>query len=200
MGDSRPGIVKDIVHLAGKLPDTTDLFDKNPDVVELLPKNLMKAAEKKRQAEVERKVRKEEREEREKKVVKHQSWHERPVTVMCISEDGSFLFTGGKDKMVLCWDLRGGPKDETKPPKRIEAHRTFAGHDGAVWGIGLLPAARNMLLSGGADGKVLLWGIGDLTKRDTAGTVASASGSMDHGGIVRVITGCPEDLSAGAGG
>lgn len=197
--DEKTDIIKDLIKLAGKLPETTELLDKNPDVVELLPENLLKAAERKRQAEVERRQRKEEAEVREKKVFKHQTWHERPVTAMVISEDGSFLFTCGKDKVILCWDLRNGPKEGAKA-KKIEAHRTFAGHDGAVWGLGLLPAARNMMLSGGADGKVLLWDTSNLTKSGIAGTVATSCGSFEHGGIIRVITGCPEDLSAGASG
>merc|ERR1712107_290473 len=102
---------------------------------------------------------------------------------MCISEDGNFLFTCGKDKMVLAWDLRNGPK-EGAAPRRMEAHRTFAGHDGAVWGLALLPAPRNLLVSGGADGTVMLWNTADLTKSGIAGTVASSVGTLNHGGII----------------
>lgn len=200
--DTKGSLVKDITQLAAKLPETTELLDKNPDIVALLPSNLLKAAERKRQEEVQRRQRKEEREEREKKVVKHQTWHERPVTNLCVSDDGSFLFTCGKDKMVLAWDLRdqkGTSSKEGGPARRLEACRTFAGHDGAIWGLG---HSQQKLYSGGADGKVLFWPTADLARSapGSEGSVVSHCGSMDHGGIVRVITGCPEDLAAGAGG
>ena len=69
------------------------------------------------------------------------------VTCATISDDGKTIFTGGRDNLVVAWDVA------TRKPKG-----RFFGHVGPVRSIGLIPKTK-VLYSAGHDGTVRFWHI-----------------------------------------
>lgn len=94
---------------------------------------------------------------------------------------------------MLCWSLE-------KPLLRCVC--TFAGHSGAVFALDVCaaaPPAPAWLLTGAADGQVMLWQ--GEPSRHASGSVVAPAHTLDHGGIVRVLRWCPfDDAEAPAAG
>lgn len=188
---SKPVLLKEVTALAVKLPGETEVLNKNQDITDLLPPAMQRDIEKKRKQEEERKQRREERQAEERRKPEFMCRHDRPILGIAVSKDSQHLFTCSKDKYVLCWSL-------AKP--LLQCICTFAGHTGAVWTVDVSASAGSApawLLSGAADGQVLLWQ--GEPSRYTTGTVASPVRTLDHGGIVRVLRWCPFDDGEAAG-
>mmetsp|Transcript_61500 Transcript_61500/g.146696 ORF Transcript_61500/g.146696 Transcript_61500/m.146696 type:complete len:630 (-) Transcript_61500:161-2050(-) len=71
--------------------------------------------------------------------------HSRPVTFVGFDPTGAYLFTCGKDKLVIAWSVSDG-----------QNARQYEGHEGAVWACSVSGDSR-LLLSCGADALVILW-------------------------------------------
>lgn len=177
--------VKSLGVVATKLPASCEALTKNADMLELLPENtVQKAFKAKEQAQVRAKQEEKRREERdarereERKRVDHQTRHDRPITCIAISPDGAYLYTSSKDKVIICWSAADS---------LLKSVRTFGGHDGAVWCVDV---ADKVLVSGGADGKIMLW---PAEVRGNHPAVVPATCQVNHGGIVRVARWCPFD-------
>lgn len=182
---SKDKLLKEVSALAAKLPGETECLHKNQDITDLLPNAAVRDIEKKRRQEEERRHRREERTVEERKKPEFMCRHDRPILGIAISKDGKHLFTCSKDKYVLCWSLEKA---------LLNCVVTFAGHNGAVFALDVSAAASSSpawLLSGGADGQVLLWQ-GEPSKHKP-GTVAAPVRTLEHGGIVRVLRWCPFD-------
>lgn len=189
-------MIKDVAACAGKLPASTELLDKNPDIVDLLPSSLVSGVQKKRR-EVEAKEKEDEarrqrraekeREERSKPIFMDR--HDRPILNIAVSKEDGYIFTCSKDKYVLCWSM-----EETV----LDCVCTYGGHQGAVFALDCSEgtrAAPARLISGGADGKVMLWATDAGRKKPKS--VAGPLVSIDHGGSVRVLRWCPFDAPGG---
>mmetsp|Transcript_159147 Transcript_159147/g.296603 ORF Transcript_159147/g.296603 Transcript_159147/m.296603 type:complete len:482 (-) Transcript_159147:65-1510(-) len=189
-------MIKDIAAIAGKLPGSTDLLDKNPDILEVLPASLVRGLEKQRRQvqakekeEEERRERRleKEREERSKPIFMKR--HDRCILGIAVSQIDGYIFTCSKDKYVNCWSMEN---------PLLECVCTYGGHGGAVFAIDCsegTPEAPARLISGGADGKVMLWAT-DVGRRKPK-SVASPLTTIDHGGSVRVLRWCPFDAPGG---
>lgn len=182
--DTLPASVKEIAAVATKLPGNSEVLEKNPDVVALLPQGTVQQAYKaKEQAQVrakqeeKRREWREEKERQERDRVEHQTRHDRPITCIATSPDGNYIYTSSKDKVILCWSTSDA---------LLVAVRTLGGHGGAVWCVDV----GEKVVSGGADGKVMLW---PADVRGNRPAVVSPSGEVNHGGIVKVARWCPFD-------
>mmetsp|Transcript_37051 Transcript_37051/g.80970 ORF Transcript_37051/g.80970 Transcript_37051/m.80970 type:complete len:483 (+) Transcript_37051:43-1491(+) len=201
--DGKQAIIDEIAGLARRLPVQSSLWEKNPDVVALLPDSALerrnKAMSDTRAAadrrDKDRQDRERERASRPERArartpPTHQTRHDRPVTRLTISPDGNFFYTSSKDKMILVWDVpqKGG--------QHMKARKTYAGHDGAVWGVDCCLSEgpnKGKLLSGSADGKICLWpGVETLGKRAEA---VAPLATLDHGGIVKFVEWSLDDNS-----
>jgi WD40 repeat protein len=71
-----------------------------------------------------------------------------PLTSLCISTDGTKLYAGCWDKLVWSWDIASGASTS-----KFQGHRDF------VKSIICFrtPAGQDILVSGGAEGDVLIW-------------------------------------------
>lgn len=186
--ESRDDMVKEVGRLAARLPGETELLDKNPDITELLPAGVRQGVRKARVENIERekqeqqrRERRDEKEREERKRAEFMTSHDRPILSVCSDAEGR-LYTGSKDKMVISWDTNS---------RQLMAAVTFAGHDGAVYCVDVSrPDAPvpSRLLSGGADGKILMW-----RTKVKGGQVASADSVTECGGSVRVLRWCPLD-------
>jgi len=180
--DAKSDLIKDLIHLAAKLPAGTELFDKNPDIADLVPNRTKAVAKKKAVETQQRQERKEEREREERDRPEFKTNHSRPITGVVVSDDGRFLFTCSKDKLVLCWSMN---------ERMLKCICTLAGHQGALWA---LDVAGPRLLSGGADGKVNLWAADQACRpRGREYVMSNPLFTLNHGGIVRVLRWCPFD-------
>ncbi|XP_058149817.1 telomerase protein component 1 isoform X1 [Dasypus novemcinctus] len=74
--------------------------------------------------------------------------HEGPVSCCSFSTDGSRLATGGRDRSLLCWDVR-------MPKAPILIHSFLACH--RDWVTGCSWTNNNLLVSCSSDGSVGLW-------------------------------------------
>lgn len=186
--NQQDAIIQDLVAMAARLPGT-ELLDKHPDIAELVPDRMRAAAERKasenqqrQQREDRRRQQQEDREREERERPEFRTNHSRPITCVTVSDDGKFLFTSSKDKLVLCWSMR---------ERMLKCICTIAGHQGALWAVDVMGPR---LISGGADGKVNLWAADQACKPKGAEYVMSNPlATLDHGGIVRVLRWCPFD-------
>lgn len=182
---SKQQLLKEVASIAVKLPPETECLQKNQDITDLLPGRSMNDIEKKRRQEEERRVRREEREAEQRKKPEFMCRHDRPILGIAASKDGKHLFTCSKDKYVLCWSLE---------KSLLHCVLTYAGHNGAVFALDVSAPSSSTpawVLSGGADGQVLLWP-GDVSKQ-RPGSVVSSTRCLEHGGILRVLRWCPFD-------
>eukprot|EP00416_Gambierdiscus_australes_P024607 CAMPEP_0171066780 /NCGR_PEP_ID=MMETSP0766_2-20121228/7614_1 /TAXON_ID=439317 /ORGANISM="Gambierdiscus australes, Strain CAWD 149" /LENGTH=474 /DNA_ID=CAMNT_0011522971 /DNA_START=101 /DNA_END=1523 /DNA_ORIENTATION=+ len=173
-------MVKEVVALAAKLPSHTEVFQKNEDIMDLLPSSIRQSISKKRQEDETRRQRKETREVEERKRPEFMCRHEKPIVGVVVSNNSDYLFTCSKDKYVLCWSLRD---------PLLKCITTFAGHTGAVGALDIAQGFR--LVSGGADGLVILWEADPKLTKPCS--VVSPSTTLDHGGMVKVLHWCPFD-------
>ncbi|RCK55084.1 Pre-mRNA-splicing factor PRP46 [Candida viswanathii] len=74
------------------------------------------------------------------------------VRSLCISKRFPYLFSGGEDKSLRCWDL-----ERTNSPAGCQI-RSYHGHLGGVYSIALHPEL-DLLFSGGKDCVVRVWDI-----------------------------------------
>ena len=74
--------------------------------------------------------------------------HERAVTAVGISPDGSWLATGSDDKTARLWDLQA--QDPAVSPVVLR------GHENIVFAVGISPDGR-WLVTGRWDGTARLW-------------------------------------------
>eukprot|EP00928_Gymnodinium_smaydae_P055381 TRINITY_DN38940_c0_g1_i1.p1 TRINITY_DN38940_c0_g1~~TRINITY_DN38940_c0_g1_i1.p1 ORF type:complete len:463 (+),score=124.19 TRINITY_DN38940_c0_g1_i1:63-1451(+) len=176
--DSLPESIKELIGLVAKLPDGSEVLDKNPDMADLIPNSAKREAEKRRQQEQQRKQRREEEERKKRDTVVMQDRHTRPITDISVSADGKRIFTSSKDKIVLCWSTAR---------KLLEATHTYGGHEGAVFAVDVSPSAPARLATGAADGTLKLW---PAEASGKSGIVAADS-TVQHGGIVKVLRWCP---------
>lgn len=182
---AKTSLLKEVTDLAKKLPGDTDVLAKNQDILDLLPPAVQRDIDKKRKEAEEKKQKRAERQEEERKKPVFMCRHDRPILAVCASADEKYLFTCSKDKYVLCWSLE---------KTLLKCVVTYAGHNGAVWAVDVCaaaPPAPAWLLTGSADGKVLLWQ--GEPSRHASGSVASPMHTLDHGGIIRVLRWCPFD-------
>lgn len=184
--NAKDDLLKQIEDLSRRLPSDTKLLENNKDIVDLLPRGKVEGILRKRQQDHERRVQRDakEREEREKPV--WMACHERPILGVAISEDNR-IFTCSKDKTIICWSMK---------EQLLKSICTLGGHNGAVWALDLAPPAFQQLpgrlISGAADGKVLLWQTDPAYCKQ--GTVLSAYSTLQESGcIVRVLQWCPFD-------
>lgn len=166
--------VADLEKLAVKLPSSTEVFQKNEDVMEVLPPGVRRDIEKKRAGDQARRERKEAREVEERKKPEFMCRHEKPIVGVVVSSDCKYLFTCSKDKYVLCWSL-------ANPLLRCLV--TFAGHTGAVGALDI--SADYQLISGAADSQVILWQANPATHKSSS--VVEPYTKLDHGGILKVL-------------
>jgi len=178
-----PDCIKELIAMVAKLPEHSEVVEKNPDMAALVPNSALRDAERRRQQEAQRRERIEAEERRKKEIVVAQSRHERPITDIAVSADGRYIFTSSKDKMVLCWSTRD---------KLLEVVRTYGGHEGAVWAVDVSAQAPPRLATGAADGRVYLWP-SEGRAGDHGNTVVKPDGKLDHGGIVKVLRWCQFD-------
>jgi len=187
--ESKGKLLKEITSLAAKLPQTTELLDKNPDIADLLPDSAIKDIGKKRQREAQRLQQKAEREEQERGKPEFMDRHDRPILAVAVSKEDDCIFTCSKDKYAICWDMKD---------KLIKAICTFAGHTAAVWALDLLPRSETsppLLATGDSDGKLLFWSA--IPAKKTRGdAIASPINTVNNGGIIKVLRWCPFDLEA----
>eukprot|EP00933_Yihiella_yeosuensis_P072131 TRINITY_DN80439_c0_g1_i1.p1 TRINITY_DN80439_c0_g1~~TRINITY_DN80439_c0_g1_i1.p1 ORF type:complete len:475 (+),score=111.82 TRINITY_DN80439_c0_g1_i1:125-1549(+) len=182
---AKSSLLKEVQTLAGKLPGDSDAVSKAKDITDLLPSSVQRDIEKKRKQDEERKQARQARQEEERRKPEFMSRHDRPILDVCVSSDCKHLYTCSKDKYVICWSME---------KQLLKSVVTFAGHQGAVWAVDVCaPAspAPAWLITGSADGKVLLWQADPGQHR--AGTVAAPAQTFEHGGIVRVLRWCPFD-------
>jgi polar amino acid transport system permease protein len=106
--------------------------------------------------------------------------HEKEVTVLAFSPDGTLLASGGADKIVAFWDLASG-----------EVQWTGEGHFGAITSLAFDADGGNVL-SGSADNKAKIWRI--------PGGKASATFVGHKGAVNGVAFGSSqEDIFTGGG-
>lgn len=74
------------------------------------------------------------------------------IRSLCISKRHPYLFSGGEDKSLRCWDLERSNSDAGCQI------RSYHGHLGGVYSIGLHPEL-DVLFSGGKDCVVRVWDI-----------------------------------------
>ena len=77
--------------------------------------------------------------------------HEFTVWSLAITQDGSTIISGGQDATIRLWDLASGK----------ELHK-FAGHDGPVYGLILMPDGNRLVSIADKDLAVKIW---DLAPR-----------------------------------
>lgn len=176
---SKNGMLKEIAAVAIKLPGDTEALGKTQDILDLLPSSTQRDIEKKRQQQEQRKQNRQQKDEEERKKPIFMTRHDRPILDVCVSSDGKHLYTCSKDKYALCWSMAD---------KLLKVVVTFGGHTGAVFALDVNP---RWLITGSADGQVMFWEANP--SRHSAGTVASAKRTIDHGGMVRVLRWCPFD-------
>mmetsp|Transcript_170171 Transcript_170171/g.545728 ORF Transcript_170171/g.545728 Transcript_170171/m.545728 type:complete len:477 (-) Transcript_170171:64-1494(-) len=181
-------LIKEVASWALKLPQGTEVFEKNPDITELLDPAVVQNITKKRVQEQRRVEKKQEQEVAKREAPEFMTRHDKPIVDVTLAADGRHLFTCSKDKYVLCWSLKN---------KLLQVVTTFAGHKGAVFALDAASGPCG-LASGGADGEVHFWQAD--TSKLRPGEVASPMATCDHGGIVRVLRWCPSDLEGGAPG
>lgn len=181
--NERDNLLKSLSALAGRLPGSTEVLDKNQDVVDMLPdrekikRKQRETQEREKQDEVRRERRAEQqREERNKPVF--MTRHDRPILGIAVSEDG-YIYTCSKDKFVLCWSTES---------TLLICVCTYAGHRGAVRGIDFTPGR---LISGDSDGKIMLWDT-NAPKKERC-SVSSPISTFEDGGNVQVLRWCPFD-------
>jgi len=195
-------LLKDAIALAGKFPPNSEVLGKNQDIQELMPASKKQSIERQRkkaeeqlQQEQERLRRRDERDREERNRAEHMPHHKRAILGIAAVEGTNYLYTCSKDKFLLCWSM-----EKTV----MSSICTFAGHAGAVWAVdvraptpGAAPGSSpswGWLLSGAADGKVMLWRA-DAGRRAPE-SVAKPESTIDHGGIVRVVRWCPFDVDS----
>ena len=74
------------------------------------------------------------------------------VRSLCVSKRFPYLFSGGEDKSLRCWDL-----ERTNSPAGCQI-RSYHGHLGGVYSTALHPEL-DLLFSGGKDCVVRVWDI-----------------------------------------
>ncbi|PCH37592.1 Rnu3ip2 protein [Wolfiporia cocos MD-104 SS10] len=91
--------------------------------------------------------------------------HRSSATAAVASSDARWLFSAGKDGVIVKWDLRTGKKAHVfmkcRPDKgkgRAKAGAEPAGHTDEVWALALSPDGR-YLASGGKDRRVGVWDV-----------------------------------------
>eukprot|EP00747_Dinoflagellata_sp_TGD_P161689 gnl/TRDRNA2_/TRDRNA2_178435_c0_seq1.p1 gnl/TRDRNA2_/TRDRNA2_178435_c0~~gnl/TRDRNA2_/TRDRNA2_178435_c0_seq1.p1 ORF type:complete len:478 (-),score=99.56 gnl/TRDRNA2_/TRDRNA2_178435_c0_seq1:38-1471(-) len=184
----KEGLLKEIASLAVKLPANTEVLEKNQDVTDLLPASIQDKILGLRKKEATRLARKQEADQKEKETIPFMSRHDRPITGIAVSNDGKYIFTCSKDKYVICWSTAAS---------LLKSICTLGGHTGAVWGVDVSPpcsGSPSRLLTGGADGKVMLWGV-DPICRARGDTRSNPDKCLDHGGVIRVLRWCPFDTN-----
>merc|ERR1712137_646517 len=124
-----------------------------------------------------------EREHQDREKPQHMLSHDRPITGVTATADGAFIFTCSKDKTVICWSTEHS---------HLESVRTYAGHNGAVFSIALSSTPAD-LLTGGADGMVMLWRNPGPPRRGGPLVVTTPDLTVNNGGIVRIVRWCPFD-------
>ena len=94
--------------------------------------------------------------------------HHGVVNCLAYSPDGSFLVSGGGDRKIRVWDLRGSHRKDEVP-----LHRTLAGHGTAVTCIAF--SSQGTLATGGTDHTVRLW---DLETGDELAVLKGHRGAV----------------------
>lgn len=185
----KDGLLKDIEAIAGRLPATTEVMDKNQDVTSMLSgkavegiKRKQRQAQEKAEDESRRRAARDERQREERNRPEFMTRHDRPILGIAVSKDG-FIYTCSKDKFVLCWSMES---------QLLKCVCTYAGHRGAVRAVDTGPSG---LISGDSDGKILLWDKDHGKKRPCS--IAAPLASFNDGGNVRVLRWCPFDNPAG---
>jgi WD40 repeat protein len=182
-------VIKDIGVLAGKLPGSTEVLDRNQDVVELLPRSTVekimkqqKQSQERDRQDQQRRERRDEKEREERSKGEFMSRHDRPILGIAVSQDG-YIYTCSKDKYVLCWSM-----EQTL----LTCVCTYAGHRGAVRAVDFAPG---LLISGDSDGKINLWDPAAAKKATCS--VSQPVATFNDGGNVRVLRWCPFDEASG---
>eukprot|EP00929_Paragymnodinium_shiwhaense_P107743 TRINITY_DN74105_c0_g1_i1.p1 TRINITY_DN74105_c0_g1~~TRINITY_DN74105_c0_g1_i1.p1 ORF type:complete len:475 (+),score=121.74 TRINITY_DN74105_c0_g1_i1:143-1567(+) len=173
--------IKEMIALVKRLPKNSEVLAKNPDMADLVPSSALKEAEQRRQVEDKKKAAREAEAQRKKEIVEFQPRHDRPVMDVTVSEDGKWVYTCSKDKVVLGWSTS---------KKLLEVVRTYGGFEGAVYAVDVSPGPAPLLAAGGADGKVLFY---SAEVRDKKPAVVMPDGSLNHGGMVKALRWCPHD-------
>ena len=84
----------------------------------------------------------------------HDDMHRAPITVLKPSRNGQWLITGCRDSTVRVW------KHERK---RLELKATLCGHDGGDVSCIDMSTIFGIIVTGGADGRVLVWDLQTLS-------------------------------------
>lgn len=79
-------------------------------------------------------------------------YHNGFVQVIILSDDANVLYSAGKDKDIVVWDL------ETKKPKYI-----LKGHNDWIYTM-CISKDCNILYSGGYDKKIIVWDLKNVKK------------------------------------
>ncbi|KJH47052.1 Striatin family protein [Dictyocaulus viviparus] len=82
--------------------------------------------------------------------------HLGPVLCMDLSPTGDYLFTGGRDGVICCWNVPSATSDpyEAYDPKVLTER--LRGHKDAIWSVAY-HSSDNRLVSASSDGTVMLW-------------------------------------------
>ncbi|XP_059086744.1 striatin-3-like isoform X2 [Tigriopus californicus] len=82
--------------------------------------------------------------------------HQGPVLSLAISPAGDYIFSGGLDTTIRCWQMPSPNVDPYDSYDPSTLFTTLTGHEDAVWGLSY-HLGRKQLLSCSADGTVKLW-------------------------------------------
>ncbi|MEE8575036.1 MAG: hypothetical protein V3T30_06445, partial [Thermodesulfobacteriota bacterium] len=103
--------------------------------------------------------------------------HTEGITSFALSRDGSTIISGGLDKTLRLWDMRGS------------LLKTFKGHSGSVWSVDAAPTGGELLASGADDG-LRLWNInGEPTENSFQAEVTDIGAVKFSNDGKRVIVG-----------